>query len=176
MTAAILGLTPPPCHRLPTLTKDDVIQAQATMARLSRAGFKPSAIKGRATQSHTKGMTAKCITVLSRINRQWCSVGNVESYDAARCRSSDFLGIIDLIAVTPSQTRGLQACGDDWQDHIKKLWDYDHARKTNLWLASPHRTLELWGWKQYQGYRKDGSKALQRRFTSLKDISSPCQS
>jgi len=163
MTATVLGLTPPPTHRLPSLTKDEVIEVQGVMDQLSKAGFKPGAIRGKATQSHTKAMTAKCITAMARINRKWCSVGNVESYDAVRGRSSDLFGIIDLIAIDPQMTRGIQACGGgDWQQHIQKIADYDHARNTELWLASPHRTLELWGWRQYSAYKKDGRQGVKK--------------
>jgi hypothetical protein len=141
------------------LTKSETIKAQSIMASLSKAGFKPGSLKSKATASFTKSLSAKCIRTVARLNQELCTIGDVESYDARTKRSSDFLGVIDLIAVTPTLTRGIQACGTDLSTHITKIKDGDCQRKTEIWLSSPTRTFEIWSWRQYKAYKKDGTQA-----------------
>lgn len=137
-------------------------QAQAFMDNLSLHGFKPGELKSKSTQSYTKAMTAKFLKTVAQLNGDSSiMIANCESYDAARCRSSDLFGILDLIAVTPFQTRGIQACGADWQPHISKLREDFYLSRCDRWLSSPSRTLELWGWTKHKRFLKNGKRGRQ---------------
>ena len=143
--------------------KADILLVQQRMDWLAQQGFKPGQIKASATQSHTKALTAKFMRTVARINGDRSfMVGSVESYDAARGRSSDLWGVFDLIAVTSQQTIGVQACGRDWSEHIRKLRDDQYRWNCQRWLSNPGRTIELWGWAQYSRVLKDGRRGKQK--------------
>lgn len=137
-------------------TNTEILALQERIDALAKKGFKPGDIRSRSTQSFTKAMTAKFIKATS--NDASLMIGNCESYDARIQRSSDLFGLLDLLAVTSSLTRGIQACGSDWQAHIDKFLDDLHIERCARWLASPSRTLELWGWTQHKRFLKNGQR------------------
>lgn len=59
----------------------------------------------------------------------------------------DFLHIIDVIAIDKKNTIGIQICGNDFKAHDRKIC-IEYRDNALEWLANPHRTLELWGWRQ----------------------------
>lgn len=56
----------------------------------------------------------------------------------------DYLGIIDIIALTGREIIGVQSCGESFSEHAKKI--ADHAEGANRWLESGGRLL-LVGWR-----------------------------
>jgi len=56
----------------------------------------------------------------------------------------DYLGIIDIIALTGQEIIGVQSCGESFSGHAKKI--EDHAENALRWLTSGGRLL-LVGWR-----------------------------
>ena len=71
----------------------------------------------------------------------------------------DLFNIIDIIALTADSTIGVQACGSDFAEHVRKL-TVEKADETFTWLTGP-RELHLIGWRKVQMFR--GSRALRWR-------------
>ena len=70
----------------------------------------------------------------------------VEYYNAAAGRNQDFMGIIDVIALSKDETLGVQICGADYSSHVKKMTE-TCLNATKTWLANPNRKLLLIGWR-----------------------------
>jgi len=66
----------------------------------------------------------------------------------------DLFGIIDIIALYPTQIVGVQSCGQNFAEHDRKILDSPYALE---WLKSGGR-LELWGWRKIKKVR--GGKAM----------------
>ena len=73
-----------------------------------------------------------------------------------RGKSHDLLGIIDGLALGIGETIGLQACGVDFQPHVRKILG-SHQDKTKAWLAAGNR-LVIVGWRKLK-------KGKQERWT-----------
>ncbi|MBD1871912.1 hypothetical protein H6F75_00310 [Nodosilinea sp. FACHB-131] len=161
----LIGLIDPPTTKLKPFTRDELIAGQQHIDELSKDyGFKPGAIKCRSTQSYTRALTIACIRALNRRAKIETVFPASETYNAATGRSGDILGIVDAIVleVSPPRNRWVQACGKDWQPHIRKMCDYDHINRCRQVLANPTHTLELWGWAQYDRTKADGSASKQK--------------
>jgi hypothetical protein len=102
-------------------------------------------------------MTIRILKAIGRRDGVQTSVAIVESMNAYSGHKSDMFGIIDLVAIDAELTRGIQVCGSDWQPHIRKLQE-EGLTASSRWLASPHRTLELWGWRKVAMIGADGKK------------------
>ena len=68
----------------------------------------------------------------------------------------DLFGIIDVLVLDPSDTLGIQCCGTDFKAHVEKL-TVEKAQESLDWLSSPHRKLQIWGWRKVK--LKRGGKA-----------------
>ena len=67
----------------------------------------------------------------------------------------DFMGFIDIIAMTPELgIVGVQACGTDWGSHITKLTT-ERRGAMNLWTSCGGKTW-LIGWRKLLQRNKDG--------------------
>lgn len=162
----LIGLIDPPTAKLKPFTREELIAGQTVIDELSKSyGFKPGAIKSRSTQSYTRALTIACIRALNRRAGIETAFPSSETYNAVTGRSSDILGIVDAIVLQttpPICDRYVQACGKDWQPHIRKMADYDHINRCRQILANPTHTLELWGWAQYDRTKADGSASKQK--------------
>ena len=61
----------------------------------------------------------------------------------------DFLGIIDMIAITESRTIGVQSCGQNFAEHDRKIRDNPNSVE---WLGGG-RELMLIGWRKIKKVR-----------------------
>jgi hypothetical protein len=59
----------------------------------------------------------------------------------------DYLGIIDILAITSRYTIGVQSCGQSFSEHLKKMTE-ENSTASKLWLSSPSRRLILVGWRK----------------------------
>lgn len=79
-------------------------------------------------------------------------IGNAESYSGYTGQSSDMFGFIDMIAVTPYRLVGIQACLEDYQQHIRKICPLNTARTFNdvsdTYLIGCKKVLAKKGGKQ----------------------------
>lgn len=75
-------------------------------------------------------------------------------------KRKDFLGIIDLLALSDEETLGVQSCGMAFAEHDRKILESPEAA---TWLRGPERALVLVGWRPLAKYRKDGTRALKDR-------------
>jgi len=67
----------------------------------------------------------------------------------------DLYGIIDILAIDRYVTIGIQSCGQDFAAHRQKMIE---AESTGIWLSSPYRMLQLWGWRKVK--KKRGGKQM----------------
>ena len=117
-------------------------------------------MKSIGSYKRTGAKTSAVIKALARYHGDRVLVSNREHFERNTGRRHDAYGILDLDAITPNSPiiRGIQACylGKDWRDHVDKF-RHERLRECEIWLSSPYRTLELWGWKERKARRKDGS-------------------
>jgi hypothetical protein len=58
----------------------------------------------------------------------------------------DLFGIIDIVAIYPDYTLGIQATSaSNHSSHRKKLRESENSRR---WLTDPNRRLEIWSWRK----------------------------
>lgn len=76
----------------------------------------------------------------------------------------DLYHIIDIIAIKPGETLGVQSCGQDVSGHVKKLEEYDDNLRA--WLAGGTRSFWIVGWRPLAAYKKDGDRAKRDRWAS----------
>ena len=74
----------------------------------------------------------------------------------------DLYQIIDIIAIKPSETLGVQSCGQDVSGHVKKLVELEGNLRA--WLAGDIRTFWLIGWRPLADYKKNGERAMRDRW------------
>jgi|GEM_PF-6672507 len=162
----LIGLTTAPMHRLKPFSDDELKEGSEWIQMLSKDhNFKPGEIKRKSTQSYSRAMTTGCIKAINSYHGIETCFPASETYNAATERSSDILGVVDVIVMESHpipRNRWIQACRKDWQSHIKTMADYNHINRCRRILANPTHTLELWGWASYPGYKKDGTKAATR--------------
>ena len=119
--------------------------------------------------------TTRCMEEARK--RGW-SVGVVERYIHARRIRIDYLGIIDLIAISNNTTIGIQACsGTDHAAHRTKCLGNIN---TLLWVKSPSRRLVIWSWRKkkikrggiaYRWHLREDTVTYSEAFGALKDTS-----
>lgn len=69
----------------------------------------------------------------------------VEKWVAQARRRIDYLGVIDILAINIDDTLGIQCCRDaDLATHRTKCLT---SKRLAIWLSSPMRRFELWGWE-----------------------------
>lgn len=99
---------------------------------------------------------------LAELRKRGYHAGVVErwlQYAGSFGKRQDLFNIIDIIATSPTETLGVQACGADVPAHIKKL-TIEQAQECYDWIINPDRRLEIWGWRQLtkKGLTKSGTK------------------
>ena len=72
-------------------------------------------------------------------------------------QTHDFLGCVDIIAISPTETLAVQSCGSAFAAHLRKMTE-ECAHEVREWLRCPSRRLELWGWRKLKVKR--GGKAM----------------
>ena len=157
-----IGLISPPNIRLKPIPDDELREGYEVMKTLSsKHRLKLGAIKGKATQSFTRSLSCKTIMAVDEMLGRDSMTRSVESYNGQTQRSADLFGIIDAISIDAGnrRTRYVQACGKDWQPHVEKFSEPLFIENVRRILALQSNSLELWGWQQYQGFRKDGTRA-----------------
>ena len=60
----------------------------------------------------------------------------------------DLFGIVDILSLQPGRGFvGIQVCGADFSEHVKKL-TVEKSPECLSWLLTPGGFLELWGWRK----------------------------
>ena len=93
---------------------------------------------------------------LAEIKKAGLKYCKVEHFNHFSKRRVDLFGIIDLL-VLDSGIVGVQVCGTDYQEHVRKITE-DEKENTLEWLKSEGR-LEIWAWRQLKKVR--GKKAME---------------
>lgn len=76
----------------------------------------------------------------------------------------DLFGIIDILVLDPEKGFiGIEACGQDFQAHIRKMMD-ERPQDCINWLSTPGGHLELWGWRKIKMKRGGKGKIWAPRF------------
>lgn len=115
----------------------------------------------------TKIRTMRTVKAIARKEGKRLIVSNVESFNHHSGCKKDMFGVIDAVAIecnySPelvlgddiaayyqsfqgTKIRALQACGNDWGQHIRKL--RGNIETVALWLSAGSTTFELWGWRK----------------------------
>jgi hypothetical protein len=96
---------------------------------------------------------------MDELRKRGYMVGRVEQWIPAAHGGfrKDLFGIIDLLAISGELTLGIQVCGTAWSAHVDKL-KTEGEKSVRAWLQSPHRRLELWGWRPL----KEGARRVHR--------------
>ena len=115
----------------------------------------------------TKIRTMRTVKAIARKEGKRLIVSNVESFNHHSGCKKDMFGIIDAVAIEchycpelvlsddlgayyqsfqGTRIRGLQACGRDWGQHVKKL--QESIETVAMWLSAGNTTFELWGWRK----------------------------
>lgn len=77
----------------------------------------------------------------------------VETYNTWAKKSVDLFHIIDILALDGGFL-GLQICGSDWSQHVRKM-TINYRDNTIAWIEAGGR-IELWGWRKL--LKKRGGK------------------
>jgi len=85
-------------------------------------------------------------------------------------KRQDLFGIIDIIAISPDKTIGIQACGGSFAEHYKKLTE-EFAQASLDWLANPGRSLEIWAWRKVRRKSKAKKKKKKKKLKKKKIMS-----
>ena len=75
----------------------------------------------------------------------------------------DLYHIIDIIAIKPGLTVGVQACGQDFAAHDRKI-TIEYAENATSWLLAGNE-LQLWGWSKKCYKLSDGKRSKAKRWT-----------
>ena len=99
---------------------------------------------------------------LAELRKQGYRAGIVERwlrYAGTFGKRQDLFGIIDIIAISPYITLGVQCCSTGMQEHWNKL-TVEKNQESYDWLQSPDRKLQIWGWRKLRkkGLIKSGAK------------------
>ena len=97
---------------------------------------------------------------LKELRKRGFKVGIVErwlSFAGQFGKRQDLFGIIDIIAITSEMTIGIQACGNSFAEHYRKLTE-EKNQESYDWLACSYRRLEIWSWRKVKVKR--GGKAM----------------
>jgi hypothetical protein len=91
----------------------------------------------------------------------------VEYWNGFAGKRIDLFNIIDLLAINPEvSTIGIQVCGTDFQEHIRKITE-THIDNSILWLSVPFNRLELWGWRRLLAKRGGKRKIWKPRIVDF---------
>lgn len=77
-------------------------------------------------------------------------------------KRQDLFGIIDVIAITPDITIGIQCCGGSFAEHYRKLTE-EKNQESYDWIVCPYRCLEIWSWRKLLKERGGKAKIWQPR-------------
>ncbi len=76
----------------------------------------------------------------------------VEQYNIYSHKYKDLFNIIDIILLDSSRgVVGIQACGKDYQAHVRKM-TIDEVDSTRAWLDAGG-FLEIWSWRKLKKVR-----------------------
>lgn len=93
---------------------------------------------------------------LAEIKKAGLKYWKVEQWQQWARRRVDLFNIIDLL-VLDGGVVGVQVCGSDYQDHVRKITE-DEKENTMAWLENGAR-LEIWAWRKLKKVR--GMKAIE---------------
>lgn len=72
-------------------------------------------------------------------------------------KRQDMFGIIDVLAITPDATLGIQCCSGSAIGHYKKITE-EKNQEAYDWLSNPDRSLEIWAWRKIKKKLKKKKK------------------
>ncbi len=67
-----------------------------------------------------------------------------EHYNHFSRKRNDLFGIFDILAIDDGKIVGIQACGTDWQPHVKKIKESEYA----LPFIQAGGEIRLYGWRK----------------------------
>jgi hypothetical protein len=69
---------------------------------------------------------------------------------------SDLFGIIDVLCLSTAGILGVQSCGSDYAEHMRKI--KEEGREMALYWMGAGGLLEIWAWRKIKMVR--GGKAM----------------
>jgi len=81
-------------------------------------------------------------------------------------KRQDMFGIIDVVAITPDITLGIQCCSGSTAEHYRKITE-EKNQETYDWLSNPSRSLEIWAWRKLLKKRGGKAKVWKPKITKI---------
>jgi len=81
-----------------------------------------------------------------------------EHWNGFTRRREDMFGFCDILCLDGGRTIAVQACGSDYQEHVRKIRGNEFVRP---WLKGKGNELQIWSWRTY--LKKRGGKAREWR-------------
>jgi len=94
---------------------------------------------------------------LAEIKKNGLKYWKVEHWNPYAKKRIDLFHIIDIL-VLDGGVLGLQVCGTDYQEHVRKI-AIEEKDNTLAWLEQPGTRLEIWAWRKIKKVR--GKKATE---------------
>lgn len=94
-------------------------------------------------------MSSPTARTLGHVRKEWGGFAEVqETYDYYKKRRRDMLGFIDILALVPPYTIGIQATsGDNVAARVRKICE-QRSYQAEVWLRCG-LFIQVWGWKKY---------------------------
>lgn len=77
-------------------------------------------------------------------------------------KRQDMFGIIDVLAITPDITLGIQCCSGSAVGHYQKITK-EKNQEAYDWLSNPGRSLEIWAWRKLKKKLKKPKKGKKKK-------------
>ena len=78
----------------------------------------------------------------------------IEKWNHYTRRREDMFDFCDILCLDGLRTIAIQACGSDFQAHVRKIEENEYVRP---WLEAAGNELQVWSWRQLK--KKRGGKA-----------------
>jgi hypothetical protein len=114
-------------------------------------------LEGRLIGKHTQ-------RTLKYLRDEGHTTAFVEKYVWPVKKKFDMFGIIDIVAIKPGETTGVQSCGPDFASHDQTILEHENSLK---WLKAGNR-LVLIGWNKVLKVRGGKAKVWKVRIKEYK--------
>lgn len=106
---------------------------------------------------------------LKELRKQGYRAGVVERwlrYAGVYGKRQDLFGIIDIIAISPTETIGVQSCTTSFAAHYRELTE-EKNQECYDWLQCPGRKLAIWAWRKVKKERGKDIKVWRPRIHEI---------
>lgn len=99
----------------------------------------------------------------------WTDWWPVEIFNMFSGKKTDLFHIIDLLVLTRKGVVGIQVCGSDYSEHVRKIMEYEQVN-TRKWLSTPRTRLFLIGWRKMGKTPRKGKRDMRKFYPRIARI------